>query len=187
MAREPPSPSSPAGELPWVEAAMAGDRLAFERLYKSHARAVHGLLLSMLPPEDARDGVQEVFLAALRSIATVSEPARFGAWLASIARNAARDVLRRRRPEQGMGEQASELPARERAPAVDARDEAARILACVRELPEAYRESLTLRLVEGMGGPEISARLGLTPGSVRVNLCRGMKLLRERLAEGGWS
>ncbi len=39
-----------------------------------------------------------------------------------------------------------------------------------------------LRLVEGMTGPEIAARTGLTPDSVRVNLCRGMKLLREALA-----
>jgi RNA polymerase sigma-70 factor, ECF subfamily len=38
-----------------------------------------------------------------------------------------------------------------------------------------------LRLVEGMTGPEIAARTGLTPASVRVNLHRGMKQLRERL------
>ena len=38
-----------------------------------------------------------------------------------------------------------------------------------------------LRLVEGMTGPEIAARTGLTDGSVRVNLHRGMKLLREKL------
>ena len=38
-----------------------------------------------------------------------------------------------------------------------------------------------LRLVEGMSGPEIAAQVGLTPESVRVNLFRGMKLLRERL------
>jgi RNA polymerase sigma-70 factor, ECF subfamily len=48
-------------------------------------------------------------------------------------------------------------------------------------LPECYRETLTLRLVEGMTGPEIAAQTGLTPDSVRVNLCRGMKLLRASL------
>ena len=51
----------------------------------------------------------------------------------------------------------------------------------IRELPEAYRETLVLRLVEGMTGPEIAGRTGLTPASVRVNLHRGMKLLREKL------
>jgi RNA polymerase sigma-70 factor, ECF subfamily len=48
-------------------------------------------------------------------------------------------------------------------------------------LPEAYRETLMMRLVEGMTGPEIAARTGLTPDSVRVNLHRGMKLLRDAL------
>ena len=57
------------------------------------------------------------------------------------------------------------------------------ILAVVRALPEPYREPLILRLVEGMTGPEIATRTGLTHGSVRVNLCRGMQLLREKLGE----
>ena len=46
-------------------------------------------------------------------------------------------------------------------------------------------ETLVLRLVEGMTGPEIAARTGLQPASVRVNLHRGMKLLRERLGMKG--
>jgi RNA polymerase sigma-70 factor (ECF subfamily) len=55
------------------------------------------------------------------------------------------------------------------------------LLATVQQLPEAYRETIVLRFVEGMTGPEIAARTGLTPDSVRVNLCRGMKLLRSYL------
>ena len=56
-----------------------------------------------------------------------------------------------------------------------------KLLAIVNALPEAYRETLVLRLVEGMTGPEIAARTGLTAASVRVNLHRGMKMLREKL------
>ena len=52
----------------------------------------------------------------------------------------------------------------------------------IRGLPEAYRETLIMRLVEGMTGPEIAKVTGLTPQSVRVNLCRGMKMLRELAA-----
>jgi RNA polymerase sigma-70 factor (ECF subfamily) len=59
--------------------------------------------------------------------------------------------------------------------------EALAVLAAIRALPDAYRETLVLRLVEGMTGPEIAARTGLTAASVRVNLHRGMKQLRERL------
>jgi RNA polymerase sigma-70 factor (ECF subfamily) len=53
------------------------------------------------------------------------------------------------------------------------------VLDLIRHLPEAYRETLILRLVEGMTGPEIARQTGLTPDSVRVNLCRGMKMLRQ--------
>ena len=54
----------------------------------------------------------------------------------------------------------------------------------IRALPEAYREPLMLRLVEGMSGPEIAERTGLTPGSVRVNLHRGIALLRQHMGGG---
>ena len=57
--------------------------------------------------------------------------------------------------------------------------EAHAILAVIRALPEAYSETLVLRLVEGMTGEEIAERTGLTPGSVRVNLHRGMSPARE--------
>jgi RNA polymerase sigma-70 factor (ECF subfamily) len=60
--------------------------------------------------------------------------------------------------------------------------EALAILDTIRSLPEAYSETLVLRLVEGMTGAEIAERTGLTPASVRVNLHRGMKLLREKLS-----
>jgi RNA polymerase sigma-70 factor (ECF subfamily) len=57
----------------------------------------------------------------------------------------------------------------------------AQVLAALRALPEAYQETMILRLVEGLTGPEIAEQTGLSPGSVRVNLHRGMRLLRERL------
>jgi RNA polymerase sigma-70 factor (ECF subfamily) len=55
------------------------------------------------------------------------------------------------------------------------------VLAHLRKLPPAYRETLALRLIAGLTGPQIAAATGLTHASVRVNLCRGMALLRESL------
>ena len=73
-----------------------------------------------------------------------------------------------------------ELPAE--LPGGDAiESETMEVLDVIRKLPDAYRETLLMRLVEGMSGAEIAERSGLTPASVRVNLHRGMKLLRERL------
>ena len=64
------------------------------------------------------------------------------------------------------------------------RAEVGHVLRTIRGLPEAYRETLLLRLVEGLGGPEIAALTGLTPESVRVNLHRGMHKLRAALDPG---
>jgi RNA polymerase sigma factor (sigma-70 family) len=55
------------------------------------------------------------------------------------------------------------------------------VLRALRALPERYREPLTLRLVEQMGGEEIALKLGLTHGTVRVYLHHGIRLLREQL------
>jgi RNA polymerase sigma-70 factor (ECF subfamily) len=167
--------------------AKRGDRIAFARLYERFASAVHGVLLAAAPREDAADLVQEVFLLALRAIARLEEPRSIGPWLLTIARNRARDAHKARR---AVGELNEEVEGVEDRPTDDGAGdgdevEARRALAAVRSLPDAYRETLILRLVEGLTGPEIAARTGLTHGSVRVNLHRGMKLLRERLARGG--
>jgi RNA polymerase sigma-70 factor (ECF subfamily) len=154
-------------------AARDGDSGAFGELYSRYARMVHGILLSRLPHDAVEDVVQEVFLAALKKLRALREPGAFGGWLASIARNRANDFHRRSAPTSEM----TEAFGRPDPP----HSEAAAVLEKIRGLPDAYRETLILRLVEGMTGPEIAARTGLTHGSVRVNLHRGMKMLKECL------
>jgi RNA polymerase sigma-70 factor (ECF subfamily) len=166
-----------------VLSARGGDRAAFGRLYYRYARMVHGILLARVPPREVDDLVQEVFLLALRQLHSLRDISRFGAWLGTITRNRANDYFRKSIPDEQVAELVSEEQADSR-PANDASDQqAAVILGVVRGLPEPYREPLILRLVEGLTGPEIAARTGLTHGSVRVNLCRGMQLLREKLGQ----
>jgi RNA polymerase sigma-70 factor (ECF subfamily) len=136
---------------------------------------IHGLLLAQVPHAEAEDLTQDVFVQAMRRLASLRDPGAFAPWLAAIARHRAADRHRAQRPSVRGDE-----PSVDQAPAA----EAYAILTAIRELPLAYRETLILRLVEGMTGPEIAARTGLTPESVRVNLHRGMKMLRERLGEG---
>jgi RNA polymerase sigma-70 factor (ECF subfamily) len=166
-----------------VSAARDGNRAAFGRLYDRYAPMVHGILLARVPPREVDDLVQEVFLLALRQIHALRDISRFGAWLGTITRNRANDYFRKSIPEEKVTEPVCENQAESRTNNPGAEREAAAILAVVRVLPEPYREPIILRLVEGMTGPEIAARTGLTHGSVRVNLYRGMQLLRERLAE----
>jgi RNA polymerase sigma-70 factor (ECF subfamily) len=156
-----------------VEAARKGDRPAFGELYTRFARMVHGILMARGTRADVDDLVQDVFVIAMERLRTLRDPEAFGGWLAAIARNRAIDHLRRT-------PQTVELTDNVGRTDPDC-TEALAALAVIRTLPEAYRETLVLRLVEGMTGPEIAARTGLTPASVRVNLHRGMKQLRERL------
>jgi len=165
-----------------VSAARDGDRVAFGRLYDRYARMVHGILLARVPPREVDDLVQEVFLLALRRLHGLRDVSCFGAWLGTITRNRANDYFRKAIPNEKVTEPVDENHAESPAANRAAEQEAAMVLSVVRGLPDAYREPLILRLVEGMTGPEIAARTGLTHGSVRVNLYRGMQLLREKLA-----
>jgi RNA polymerase sigma-70 factor (ECF subfamily) len=158
-----------------VRAAALGDREAFGALYARFARAIHGILLSRVPSADADDCVQEVFLQAMNRLSDLRDPTAFGAWICAIARRRAVDHHRRHVAHE-------EIPAEARSASNSSlRAEAHEVLAAIRALPEAYHEALILRLVEGMSGPEIAVMTGLTPDSVRVNLHRGFRMLRERL------
>jgi RNA polymerase sigma-70 factor (ECF subfamily) len=173
VTRFPAGQAAEDGKL--VRSAVAGDASAFSRLYERYGRVVHGLLLARVGRDEVEDLVQDVFLTAWRRLDDLRDPAAFGGWITMIARNRATDFHRRTADFVELPDNlASPGTASGEADANDA-------LAAIRSLPDAYRETLILRLVEGLSGPEIAERTGLTPGSVRVNLHRGMKLLREKL------
>jgi len=169
----PEQPQETAVEIVLVRAVLDGDRDGFARLYDLYAPLVHGILLARVPRVEVDDLVQDIFLHAFRKLHTLREASSFGPWIAMIARNRAVDYHRRSKETVEISDEVR---------GSDTHDSKAKeILELIRNLPEAYRETLILRLVEGMTGPEIAARTGLTAASVRVNLHRGMKLLRERL------
>jgi RNA polymerase sigma-70 factor (ECF subfamily) len=164
-----------------VRAAQAGDRTAFGALYQRYARMVHGVLLARVPRAAAEDLLQDVFLQALPRLGSLRDASRFGAWLAVIARNRATDYHRQLRPSEELEENTDCEAGFGRSKADGQIEEGLFLLEVLRSLPEAYREPLILRFVEGMTGPEIAERMGIKHGSVRVNLYRGMQMLRERL------
>jgi len=179
LARASP-PAAASADDSLVKAAQKGDRAAFGQLYARYARMVHGILLTRVPHYTVEDLVQDVFLQALPRLNSLRDTSRFGGWLAAIARNRAADFHRQSRPDVTFEE---DLHTGEKS-GVGPHDriEGLLVLQAIRSLPETYRETLMLRLVEGMTGPEIAAQTGLTHGSVRVNLHRGMQQLRAVLA-----
>ena len=128
-----------------VRAAQDGDRAAFGRLYDRYARMVHGILMARVPLGEVDDLVQDVFMRALKQLHTLRDAECFGAWLATVTRNRANDYHRRsvevveldETQEPATSERRANLPG----------DEGTEILAMIGALPEAYRETLILRLV----------------------------------------
>jgi RNA polymerase sigma-70 factor (ECF subfamily) len=160
-----------------LRSAQSGDRDAYGALYLRFGPVVNAVLLSHAQSDDVPDLLQDVFLHAWSRLDTVRDPAAFGGWLAQVARNVARMKHRSSLTLVPLDDQ---MPA-SREPDAGAIIDGDRALAAIRSLPETYREPLLLRLVEGMSGAEIAARTGLTEGSVRVTLHRGMAILRQKL------
>jgi RNA polymerase sigma-70 factor (ECF subfamily) len=165
---------APAHEAALIQAVLQGDRDKYGGLYSLYAPLVHGIVLARVPRSEAEDLVQDIFLHALRKLSSLRDPNAFGPWIGMIARNRAMDFHRQSRTTVEVTEDLRSTDSTE--------SKAAEILEMIRSLPDAYRETLVLRLVEGMTGPEIAERTDLTPASVRVNLHRGMKLLRDKLS-----
>lgn len=165
-----------------LQRARAGDRDAFADVYAHFAPMVHAVLLANTTQSEVADLMQDVFLSAWKNLSAQRVDGHLGGWLATIARNRARRGFQRRRD-------AAPLPdsLESHAPSAASTLDGAEVLAVLGDLPPAYRETLMMRLVEGMTGPEIADSTGLTHGSVRVNLHRGMAMLRERLSERGFS
>jgi RNA polymerase sigma-70 factor, ECF subfamily len=165
-----------------VKSAQRGDRAAFEELVRRTSRLVLArLYLETGDKHLAEDLLQDTLLTAFRSLEQLTEPAKFRAWLLRIAQNQAIDASRRkmrikRQPEPrplGIVPRPEEQLERE--------EQRQQILGILRSLPEEYRLPLTLRYLAGADYETIQLQMGLTNGSLRGLLHRGMKLLRAEM------
>ena len=173
-----------------VERSRRGDRAAFEELVRRTGRLVYARMVMCCPDRHrAEDLAQEVFLTAWRSIGQVTRGQGFRTWLMTVASSVAVDAARRSgRKKRGGGEAAEGLSEglRDRKAAGPAEmaeraEERRRVLEVVEELPEEYRRVVMLRYLAGADYETIERQLGLSNGSLRGLLNRGMAMLRERM------
>lgn len=174
-----------------VRKAQDGDGPAFEELVRRTSRlAFARLYLETGDAHRAEDLLQETLLLAYRSIRELSDAGNFRPWLLTIAQNvlvsAARRDARQKRAEPPRSATplavvpANAPPPEEQAQLAERRE---RVLAVLRSLPEEYRLPLTLRYLAGADYETIGTQLGLSNGSLRGLLHRGLKMLRARLPE----
>lgn len=172
-----------------VRLAREGDRGAFEELVRRTSRMVYArLYLDTGDAHAAEDLVQETYLRAFRSIRQVSDPRGFRAWLMTIGQSTLIDsarragALRRSLPPRAGQAALDNAPAPETGDAAQA-DTREKVRVILQSLPEEYRLPLTLRYIDGADYDSIQMQLGLSPGSLRGLLYRGLQLLRRAVKQ----
>lgn len=163
-----------------VVAACAGDESARAVLVRRHVRRVFAICLALLGNQaDAEDASQEVIVRALEQLHSLRGGELFGGWIAQIARNRCRDLLRRRsrRPEIPLTDEVTT------AALTDAHEDYADLRVALGRLPEVHRLPLLLFYFDGKNVSTLAAELNLTKGGACVRLYRARQALRRLLAE----
>lgn len=170
-----------------VARAAAGDRQAFERLYRTHVNRIFALCVRMSGNrESAGELTQDVFVRAWQKLSLFRGDSAFGTWLHRLAVNVvlnARKNEGRDRRRFGGGDEGtdnepveSELTARPVTPGL-----AMDLEAAIGLLPPGARRVFVLHDVEGYKHEEIAEQLAITTGGSKAQLHRARLLLRRAL------
>ncbi|WP_049621986.1 RNA polymerase sigma factor [Frateuria defendens] len=179
----PTAPSAPSSDTDDVRAAAAGDRIAFQRLYRQHVDRIYGAVLRLAGYDHARaeDLTQDAFVRAWQKLGEFRHESAFGTWLYRLAVNVALMDIRSRGadPVRFVDEEA--LPEHGETPFCAAeREELERAIG---RLPPRARAVLVLHDVEGWRHEEIGAELAMAVGTSKAQLHRARGLLRKLLGE----
>lgn len=162
-----------------VGAAQRGDAAARDRLLEEAYRRTlrYQLRLCRGDRETAQELTQETLVRVIESLHRLREPDRWIPWLLRIASNLWRDHLRRREP--------APMEAEVAAPAgkdtVEQKDVVEQVLRHLGEMPEIYRQVLTLRYLEGLDYESISEVLECPLGTTKSQIARGLEMIRKRM------
>jgi RNA polymerase sigma-70 factor, ECF subfamily len=184
-----------ATEEELVAAAKNGDEQAFEILVKRYEKRVFSVAQRYTRAnEDAKDVVQQTFQNAFVHLRRFERKSLFSTWLTRIAINEALMLLRRRRALREVPvDESSDLQENSQRPetcdprpnpeADYTRREQVRLLFwAVRNLKPRLRRAVELREIEELSTSETARRLGLSVGTVKAQLFRAKRKLRQALA-----
>lgn len=163
-----------------------GDAAAFEALVRRHFRMAWIIAYARLGnPADAEDVCQDAFYRCWQRIADCRDPARVGAWIATVVRNHAHnraEALHVRRASPI--EHAGSVTAPQTSDAATHRAELRQqLLAALAQVSTAQREVVLLHDLEGLKHAEIAAQLGISEAMSRRHLSDARRRLRELLAD----
>ena len=167
-----------------MEAFCQGDAEAFEVLFSRYAKSVQGFLLQMVRDlGDAEDLLQVTFLAFVRERGRYDPTYRVKGWIYAIARNAARDFLRRRRARRELRTEDGENPTEESLETPPNLIREQWIAGALAKIPDPQREAVVLHHFEDLSFQEIAQILGTSVNAVKIRAHRGYRALHHILTE----
>jgi RNA polymerase sigma factor (sigma-70 family) len=172
-----------------VAAAQQGSDAAFDALFRRYRDRITAYVRSIVSDHArAEDIVQDVFMSALRSLRATEREVAFKPWIYEIAKNACIDQIRRTRRASEVSIDSDDFsPVDEgRLSAAVASTDAAYstrqdldvLRMAFNDLPEAQREVLISRELEGLSYDKISSRTGLSRSAVESMLFRARRTLK---------
>jgi RNA polymerase sigma-70 factor, ECF subfamily len=166
-----------------IRRAQTGDLDAFESLYRQHSGRVYALCLRLVAGDksDATELMQDVFVRAWRSLATFRGDCAFSSWLHRLAVNTMLENARsetRREARVLLMDDTSRLPGAARSSGLELKMD---MESAVASLPKGARTAFVLHDIEGYHHQEIAQQLGISVGTVKAQLHRARRLLREKL------
>ncbi len=173
----------PDTEAADIAAASAGDRRAFERLYRLHGQRIFALCLRMIGDRTtAEELVQDVFVRAWQKLESFRGDAAFGTWLHRVAVNIVLSRRKRDGIQRDRNVQDDDVVAAAPARTVSVGDRVD-LESAIAGLPQGARRIFVLHDVEGYTHEEIGDLLGITSGGSKAQLHRARMLLREALTK----
>ena len=164
-----------------VEAAQAGDAVAFEMLVRQHADAVYGHALRFFAdPQAAEDAVQEVFLKVYRSLGTFQGDSAFPTWLYRVTRNVCLDMFRSGK-RQPIPIDPVDIPERTRGDIADPVVAAAALEEAVAALPPEERDAFNAISLFDLDYRQAAEALEAPIGTVKSRVFRARRTLATML------
>ena len=169
-----------------VECKQGSKKACFE-LYKLYAKAMLNVAFRVVGNvAEAEDVIQESFLDAFKRINDFRQETTFGLWLKQIVVSKSINVLRKRKVELvELGEDVHYLAEEELCDDEETHYKVARVKEAMNDLPEGYKQVISLYLIEGYDHEEIGQILNITENTSRTQFLRAKRKLSEILSKKG--
>jgi len=162
-----------------IDKCKKGDRKAQEELYKQYSNILFGICLKYSRNKsEAEDSLHDSFMTIFEKIGQYKSKGSFEGWIKRITINT---VLQKYRKEEYLKVVSDNVEEEVEVESVYTDIGLHTLLKYIQELPNKYRMTFNLYVLDGYSHKEISSILGTSPGTSKSNLARARMILKEKI------